>query len=160
MFDLTKTDMVLFDFDDTLCIHSERGAWSAQDYEQFVVNTIRNKTNYPHSACNAQMRKFLQYCSQMNIATGLISHVGSAREAESKTIWIYQVYGVSIADYSVSSREKKVPMLQAIAKANGLSCKRIMLVDDMCITLDEAADAGFQTATPMEIVNFVNDLGN
>ena len=158
MFDLTKIDMVLFDFDDTLCIHSKRGTWMAADYIEAVTHTLSNEMPYKASQMNAQLCKFMEYCRSMQIDMGLLSHVGSTAESQQKVDWIARCYGVQLKDYSVSTRDKKVLMLQSIANVRGVPNARILLVDDMCLTLDEASDAGFQTASPMEIVNFVNDM--
>lgn len=158
MFDLTKIDMVLFDFDDTLCIHAKRGTWTAADYIKAVTCALSNEMPYKASQMNAQLCKFMEYCRSMQIDMGLLSHVGSTAESQQKVDWVEQCYGVHLKDYSVSTRDKKVLMLQSIENVSGIPHARILLVDDMCVTLDEASDAGFQTATPMEIVNFVNDM--
>ena len=46
-------------------------------------------------------------------------------------------------------------MLKAIAKANGYSPLNILIIDDNAQVITMAADAGFQSATPIEVVNFV-----
>lgn len=158
MFDISQISMVLFDFDDTLCIHSIRGSWTNQDTKRYVTNAIKNNaSDYDYSIPNTQMRLFIQYCIDHNIEMGLLSHVQTIPEARRKINWVKDAYNVSLTDYSVGSRENKIPMLRCIADAKNIFHSEILLVDDMVLTLDEAADADFQTATPMEIVNFVNN---
>lgn len=46
-------------------------------------------------------------------------------------------------------------MLIAIAEAFDYARDEILLVDDVWDNLERAADNGFQSATPVEVINFV-----
>ena len=49
----------------------------------------------------------------------------------------------------------KLGMLIAIAEAFDYARDEILLVDDVWDNLERAADNGFQSATPVEVINFV-----
>ena len=51
----------------------------------------------------------------------------------------------------------KLGMLIAISQAFDYTHDEILLVDDVWENLERAADNGFQSATPVEIINFVDE---
>lgn len=60
-------------------------------------------------------------------------------------------------NYCVCSQNMKLGMLIAIARAFGYARDEILFVDDIWANLKRAADNGFQTASPVEIINFVDE---
>ena len=81
---LENLEMVLFDFDDTLCIHSHR----SDSYEELMeyLSYIHSGETFPKSwnksKPNLQLKKFMDYLAYKNIPMGLISGVRDCKTAE------------------------------------------------------------------------------
>lgn len=159
---LENLEMVLFDFDDTLCIHSHR----SDSYEDMMeyLSYIHSGETFPKSwnksKPNLQLKKFMDYLAYKNIPMGLISGVRDCKTAERKIEWVKENYGYSLENYCVSSQEQKMIELTTIAEVNGLHESQIALVDDYYENLGNAEKMGFTTFSPMEIVNLVNCFQN
>ena len=159
---LENLEMVLFDFDDTLCIHSHR----SDSYEELMeyLSYIHSGETFPKSwnkaKPNLQLKKFMDYLAYKNIPMGLISGVHDCKAAERKIEWVKENYGYSLENYCVSSQEQKMIELTTIAEVNGLHESQIALVDDYYENLGNAEKMGFTTFSPMEIVNLVNCFQN
>lgn len=153
---------VLFDFDDTLCVHSDHKSLSYEAYHAYGVNILNDKCAgeqlYPTSNASIHMHRFIETCQRFNIKIGLISHVGSVPQSIAKIKWAEEWYKTKFENFCVSTREQKVEMLKCISDNTGIERSQILIVDDAFPTLTEAADAGFMTATPMEIVNFIQSI--
>lgn len=149
---------VLFDFDDTLCIHSSHKPWTrANDHKQEVY-MLKNQYFYPTSRANAHMREFINICKKNSIKMGLISHVNSVPQSIAKINWCEKQYDVKFENFCVGTREQKVEMLKRISDSTNIDKDEIIIIDDSYLTLTEAESEGFMTATPMEIVNFIQDI--
>lgn len=161
---LSKYKLVLFDFDDTLCIHTTHSSVSTDD------TTISDNVAYKYSVLtqgidtwknckrNAQMAKFINLCIEAGAKLGLISHTDGAFDANKKIEWVKRQYGpISLDNYCVGTREQK--LLIAHALCNVLHCKpcEILMVDDIYTTLNEFEKAGFDAATPMEVACYVDE---
>lgn len=155
MIQLEKTKMVLFDFDDTLCIHSDHRVPDDLDYSARVL-----KGEYAWTGCkkSTHMEKFMKLCERLGIQMGLISQTVSYQHMQLKHDWVLQNYNIDIGNYCVGTLENKLVVLKALAEAHGFENSEIMIVDDLYMTLDLADAEGFLTATPMEIVNYITDL--
>ena len=159
---LENLEMVLFDFDDTLCIHSHR----SDSYEELMeyLSYIHSGETFPKSwnksKPNLQLKKFMDYLACKNISMGLISGVHDCKAAERKIEWVKENYGYSLENYCVSSQEQKMIELSTIAEVNGFHESQIALVDDYYENLGNAEKMGFTTFSPMEIVNLVNCFQN
>ena len=159
---LENLEMVLFDFDDTLCIHSHR----SDSYEELMeyLSYIHSGETFPKSwnksKPNLQLKKFMDYLAYKNIPMGLISGVRDCKAAERKIEWVKENYGYSLENYCVSSQEQKMIELSTIAEVNGFHESQIALVDDYYENLGNAEKMGFTTFSPMEIVNLVNCFQN
>lgn len=107
---LENLEMVLFDFDDTLCIHSHR----SDSYEELMeyLSYIHSGETFPKSwnksKPNLQLKKFMDYLAYKNIPMGLISGVRDCKTAERKIKWVKENYGYLLENYCVSSREQKI----------------------------------------------------
>lgn len=51
----------------------------------------------------------------------------------------------------------KLGIMIAIAEAFGFEHDEILLVDDLWENLERAADNGFQSASPVEVINYVEE---
>lgn len=148
----------LFDFDDTLCIHSNHKPWTCDDDHKQEVYMLRNQYSYPTSHANVHMREFINLCKNNNIKMGLISHVSSVPQSVAKINWCEKQYGVKFENFCVGTREQKVEMLKRISDSTNIDRDKIIIIDDLFLTLTEAEGEGFMTATPMEIVNFIQGV--
>ena len=72
--------------------------------------------------------------------------------------YINEIYDITLANYCVGERKNKIDMLIAIEETFAYKKAEILIVDDNWETLVEAANYGFQACTPMEIVNYVNNM--
>ena len=149
------TKYVLFDFDDTLCIHTSHKPWTTEMSHELEVRMLVGNNPYDTSFANPHMAEFIDMCKRCDIKMGLISHVNSIPEAKAKEKWVEDWYKVKLENFCVGTREQKLEMLKRISDSECIEREDILIIDDAYLTLTEAEDAGFQTATPMEIVNFI-----
>ena len=153
---LENLKMVLFDFDDTLAVHSQ-GHRISDHLMKYMINVHSgSKELWNTSKPNLQLKKFMDYLAYKNIPMGLISGVHDCKAAERKIEWVKENYGYSLENYCVSSQEQKMIELSTIAEVNGFHESQIALVDDYYENLGNAEKMGFTTFSPMEIVNLVN----
>lgn len=160
MINLENTKLVLFDFDDTLCIHKKHGNNSENEKKyyrevlRFGAKAWSNCDKSPH------MQKFMNMCRKKHIPMGLISTTGSYKHAEAKHDWVFEQYGIDLDNYCVGTYEGKLTMTLAIAEVYDIPKEQILIVDDFWENLERAANNGFNACTPMEIVNFIEKLSS
>ena len=157
---LENLEMVLFDFDDTLCIHSHR----SDSYEELMeyLSYIHSGETFPKSwnksKPNLQLKKFMDYLAYKNIPMGLISGVRDCKSAEIKIKWVKENYGYLLENYCVSSQEQKIIELKVLAKVNRLHENQIAIIDDLYPNLEKAESEGFIALSPMQVVNLFNEI--
>lgn len=154
---LQDLDMVLFDFDDTLCIHAEHGGSEELDQEWMVKVLRKGAAAWEKCSINESMKLFMEECLNCNLQMGLISTVESEKHAKGKFDWVIKNYGIILENFCVSTFEGKLDMMLAISKAYGIPKEKILIVDDYWKNLERAANAGFKACTPMEVVNWVKE---
>lgn len=104
---------------------------------------------------NNSIKRFIDYAKHENKRQGLISGVDCFIHARNKENWVKEHYGIELENYCVNSQEMKLGVLIAIAEAFDYARDEILLVDDVWNNLERAVDNGFQSATPVEVINFV-----
>ena len=105
---LENLKMVLFDFDDTLAVHSQ-GHRISDHLMKYMINVHSgSKELWNTSKPNLQLKKFMDYLACKNISMGLISGVHDCKAAERKIEWVKENYGYSLENYCVSSQEQKM----------------------------------------------------
>lgn len=135
---LENLKMVLFDFDDTLAVHSQ-GHRISDHLMKYMINVHSgSKELWNTSKPNLQLKKFMDYLAYKNIPMGLISGVHDCKAAERKIEWVKENYGYSLENYCVSSQEQKMIELSTIAEVNGFHESQIALVDDYYENLGNA----------------------
>lgn len=135
---LENLKMVLFDFDDTLAVHSQ-GHRISDHLMKYMINVHSgSKELWNTSKPNLQLKKFMDYLAYKNISMGLISGVHDCKAAERKIEWVKENYGYSLENYCVSSQEQKMIELSTIAEVNGFHESQIALVDDYYENLGNA----------------------
>lgn len=155
MIDLNKVKTVLFDFDETLCVHE--GHTTDVDNAAHIANFLEcGMRHYDKRKKNAQMAEFIDLCAERGIEVGVISVCASSIEMEAKCRWATEVYKHPFKNYCVGTAEHKIDMLEALSRVHAVWKSEIAIVDDLIFTVSRAADAGFTAWTPMEVVNYVN----
>lgn len=155
MINIDKLKLILWDFDDTLCIHTDHGG-STEDDILYHVEILSGKNAFASGQPNEQIKTFIQFVNGKGIKQGLISAAMSYQHMIRKEKWVKDKYDITLANYCVGERKNKIDMLIAIEKTFAYKKAEILIVDDNWETLVEAANYGFQACTPMEIVNYVN----
>lgn len=153
MINLNNIDMVLFDFDNTLCIHKSHNTAPDREYNK---NIILGKNCYEKCDMNTHMKKFMTACELRSIRMGLISSTVSYKHMQAKHDWVLNNYGADLDNYCVGNPESKIEIMIAISDALNIERNRILIVDDLCSTLELAANNGFSACTPMEVVNYID----
>lgn len=157
MIKLNKIKLILWDFDDTLCFHSDHSSPLDEFDTEYNVGVLLGKNVYSTCSMNYAIKRFIDYAKRENKRQGLISGVDCFIHAKNKENWVKKHYGIELENYCVSSQEMKLGMLIAIAEAFNYTHDEILLVDDVWENLERAADNGFQSATPVEIINYVTN---
>jgi beta-phosphoglucomutase-like phosphatase (HAD superfamily) len=157
MIDLDNVDFVLFDYDDTLCIHSKHE--ESKEFRRNINARILKEGIKAWDDCkpNNHMRKMMSECKERGIRMGLISTTLSCCHMMGKHDWVLAEYGVDLENYCVGSYEGKVTIMIAISDAFNIPRKRILFVDDSHSNLEAAFEAGFMVCTPMEVVNYIEE---
>lgn len=160
MIDLGKVKVVLFDFDDTLCIHSDHVKKSDTEYGKAMV--ARDSTWWDKQGCqmNRQMKNFMDLCNKKGITMGLISAVDFSCTAEAKVNWVANKYHYVLRNFCTGSFEGKKRIIQALLEGYEHKPENVLFIDDLYSNLEAVAELGVQTATPMEVVNYINSLDN
>ena len=156
---LENVKIVLYGFDDTLCIHKFHE--SDYDSEHLYNIDVLLHSNKAWSTCkpSIHMKKFMDLCSKKNMRQGLISSAMSFKHSIGKCEWVKDKYGIELENFCVGTFEAKFNMMLTIADAIKYSRDEILIVDDFWESLERAANNGFQACSPMEIVDFVTNEG-
>lgn len=156
MINFEKLEMVLFDFDETLCIHTKH---EDQDYVQFCSNVLLNREKaWSDCSPSTHMKKFMDICQKRYISMGLISAASEYFTMLYKAKYVLENYGIALENFCVGKIELKVPTMKAISEAYNIEPSNMLIVDDNVPTIMSAIDAGFQACSPMEVVNFVESF--
>lgn len=155
MWTVDDLKVVCFDFDDTLCIHSER---VGKGMFKYLCSMHADNDYWKDSEANLQLKLFMDYLHAQGTKMCLIGGVDSFKEAERKVQWVREKYGYSLENCCVSKQELKVVELEAIAELGGFYKKQIALVDDMYQNLEKAESEGFVALSPMQVVNLFNEI--
>lgn len=154
--DISNFKIVLFDFDNMLCIHTNHGKW---DEQQSRVNraTIVSGSLAVWDDCeiSEDLKKFMELLKKNNIRMGLISTTESYPVAKTKQKFVEERYGIELENFCTGTQDGKLDMLNAIADAYGYDKQEVAIVDDYWYQLERASDAGFVAYFPLQIVNFM-----
>lgn len=146
-----RLKLVLFDFDDTLAVHEGHLSCSKLTY----LTCIHSDNADPWK----ETKKNVHLCIKNNIEIGLISATTSYTTGKRKEEWVLDNYGIACENFCVGDSEQKIIEMQALANARRLDNSKIAIIDDYYKTVESAADARFVDCTPLEIVNFINEMG-
>ena len=159
MINLDKIKIVLWGFDDTLCIH-EFHSGDSDSKRMYNFDVLFNgKDAWNMCKPNIFMKKFMNLCLNKNIKQGLISTTISYKHATGKCEWVRENYGIELENFCVGTYKAKIDMMLAISDAYDYEKYEILIVDGFGENLERAADNGFQACSPMEVVNYILDKG-
>lgn len=152
---MKRLELVLFDFDDTLAVHTNHVSRPNEMY----LNAVHDKNHDPWgtAAINKQLAIFMHRCVQEGKRVGLISAAESHLAGVRKVDWVKANYNVICENFCVGEPEFKVQEMRAIATVNDLSPDQVAIIDDYWLVLGSAASEGFVACSPLEIVNFINE---
>ena len=156
MIDLKDIQMVLFDFDDTLCIHNNHGH-TPSDEIALEVEVYRGNNPWNKHSKSIHMQGLINECVEREIKIGLMSQVTSFATAVEKIKWVKEMYGVTMENYCVGDKKCKLTMLCILAKAFNINRSSIMIIDDRSDILNESAEEGFIACSPMQVVNYISN---
>lgn len=160
MINIDEVNVALFDFDDTLCIHKYHDdAESERKYNAAVMKDCAWYDNI-EAKPNIHMKKFMELLKERGAKLGLISSTVSYVHMQRKQEWVLQKYNMELENYCVGSPDNKVDMLIAIADHFNINRGTVLFIDDCWDNVVKAAKAGFQAASPMEVVNLIVREGN
>lgn len=154
MINLEQVKIVFFDFDDTLCIHTEHSSLNEEIYDIQVAT--KGILTWNTCETNEQIKIFMDICDQKGIKMALISTTKSFIHMMFKQKWVSEKYHYELENCCVGSQEAKLDMIKAISAARGYKSCEVLFVDDYWYQTERIEDAGFLACSPMEIVNFVN----
>jgi len=164
MIDLKKAKVVLFDFDDTLCLHPQHRKDTQVEHEKFMSDNVFTSGDFTETwddtKISTTMDRFMHKCNELGLELGLVSSVENYRVAKNKVRWVKAVYGLKLRNYCTSASDggtAKVNMMQAIADSKGLANEQILIIDDWWVVLEAAANRGFQAASPMECIAYIEE---
>lgn len=157
MLDFTNIKLVLYDFDDTLCIHSNRDYDINDEYELDLTIYKGDKNPWHNYKKNKHMQKMINLCKDLGIAQGLISVVSTFKHMQAKHQWCFDNYEVDLGNFCVGTDEEKIRQLCIIADAYGFERNQVVIIDDKFAILNEASKLGFTALSPMEVVNFIEE---
>lgn len=156
LLDINKIKIVLFDYDNTVCLHPRHNSEPSQPFINRVFK--EGSSAWSHCSTNAQLADFMSLLKDLNIRMGLISATKYYPIMVAKLLWVKEKYGYNLENFCSGASEDKVKILEAISDTYGYSKEEIMIIDDYWLVCETCADAGFVSWTPMQVVNFINDL--
>ena len=155
MIDFNLIKFVLFDFDDTLCIHKKHSSNSQDDLEYDKKVLLMGSRAWNNMDKSIHMQKFMNVCKKKNIRMGLISATCSFQHSQGKHDWVFAQYGVDLENFCVGTFEDKLRIMIAISEAYEIPRNQILIVDDLWENLERAANNDFMACSPMEVVNYI-----
>lgn len=156
---LENLEMVLFDFDDTLCIHNHR----SDAYEEMMeyLSYIHSGETFPKSwnkaKPNLQLKKFMDYLAYKNIPMGLISGVRDCKTAERKIKWVKENYGYLLEITVYPVRNRRLLNLRSLQRLTGFMKTRLLLSTIYIPILKKQKVKVSLLFPPMQVVNLFNE---
>ncbi|MBR3599865.1 MAG: hypothetical protein IKL53_08290 [Lachnospiraceae bacterium] len=151
--DLSKVQLVVCDFDDTLAVHSRvEDWWDPNYYESYWrdENSLVNNFNIHPNRC---VRQFLtnELSSKRKLCITW-AYDSTALLPRKRFLDVY-FKGMFSDVICVGSRLMKLDVIKRIAKVDNIELNSILVIDDCVEVLEEAHRIGCLTMTPQEIMN-------
>lgn len=155
MIDLNSIEVVAFDFDDTLCIHRNHSYDKSKEAQRLKLGSA---FYYDKSSPNKHMKKFIEYLNMKGVVMCLLSATSNYKSSEIKIDWVKEEYGVEMSNWCVGTTTSKLDCLSYLTELYKSEPDKVLIVDDRYDVLELAEKAGYQAATPMEVVNIVEEM--
>lgn len=146
MLDLNRIKLALFDFEDALCVPTERAGHD--------LNWLGHNT-FAYCVAPQFMKQFVGDCMRRGIDIGLVSDADTYLIAASMLLWANETYGVEFENYMVSGWKQKVPMLHKLQASLQLAPHQILYIDSNSLSLKFASNDGFTACSPAEIAYYL-----
>lgn len=156
MIKLEKIKMILWDFDDTLCFHSDHRSVKDKFDTSYNIKVLSGKNAWENCRPNTSIKQFMHLAQSKSIRQGLISGCSSYVHMIKKQEWVYKHYNINLENFCVCSQDMKLGIIKAIAEVNNYKPEEILFVDDMWENLEKVADLGYQSCSPVEVINFLD----
>lgn len=157
MVKLDSLKMVLYDFDDTLCIHNNHTLYESSLHRHNVSVIRKGVGAWDNASVSSHMKEFMELCESYGIRQGLMSAT-SPYHSLHKCEWVEHSYGIELENFCVSSSEDKSSTMCVIADAYDYKHNQMIIIDDYWKVLTSASNEGFQAYSPMQIVNYIESL--
>lgn len=155
MFKLDNVKIVVFDYDEVLCIHDRRDMDCGT--QEGRIEARRNGVNFYDNGnfhkSNVIGEFIDKFCEGKE--TVLLSACQDESFFQMKLDWAEKQYLHNFVERCVQKRHSKVPMLMSICKEFKVECNEVLLIDDNTETLAEAQSNEFEVATPLDIVEYI-----
>lgn len=151
MVDLNSIRLCFMDFDDTICLITDRNP--NPDYCRAMIEGDKSYFKGPHRAIGKGIPEFINYCKDKGIKLYGLTYSHSNIIWRAEMGWIRDTFGEDkFEDLIISStREYKIEILKMFSEVYKLGRSQILFVDDAVDITDKAFDAGFCVASPQEI---------
>lgn len=155
--DFKGVKLVLFDFDDTLAIHTKH---YDEDDSVYFEDMLRGNSEWWTKRCeiSEKMKNLLQICYISNIRVGLISAVSLPIIADMKIKWVEDHYGYKLENFCSSTAGEKLAIIETAMKAYNLKPNEICFIDDLYSTVIKVASKGVWAISCLEAVNLVDKI--
>ena len=156
----SKLKVVVFDFDDTLCIHAQHGSFVEGRTRNYFSSVMKDHSWWDsiQSKPSAALKVLIDFLKEREIPMYLCSVIESSIHGIRKVEWVAEKYGVTMSNLCVKSPEYKIDACVALADHLNVARESILIVDDYHRVIEWAENAGFQSATPIEAIEFSDEI--
>lgn len=153
---------VIFDFDNTLCIHPMNRVYSSEWDTDFIEDTFKMEWEKVYRDCTApeaMKRLIARVQAETEADVMMLTQVSFSHYVTAKEAWLERDYGDTFTGkcYGCGKRESKLHFLQMLCSYYGCSPAEIVLVDDNEETVQECRKAGFIV---LDTINVLMQGGN
>ena len=163
MIDLSKVKVAVFDFDDTLCVHRHHSFHkSISNYNELAAQGIYpwdQLDSYGNTFCvkSLAMQVFINMLRSNSVRMYVCSATSLLNKGELKVRWATKEYDYNFGNLNVEESVEKVPAILDLTKILKCDPGEVLIVDDYYYVTDAAADAGCQSASTIEVIEYIVD---
>lgn len=160
---LNNIKLAVFDFDDTLAVHSDREyAQNRTDsyYEQAYTNPEIFYNKIQICTAPISMSNLVGYCRIHNIKMMVLSKMRFSLHLEAKKRFVEEHYGKDIEFHLASTNAQKIETMKIFSKVYGADYNEILYVDDLLENVSMAREIGITAILPADVDELITDTGN
>lgn len=153
MFDFSGIELVIFDFDDTLCIHINHGDWINYHKHLLERNVINDYLNTDNCVPMPYMKEFIYKCMESKLKRICLTHAPYDYVMGAKKEFLDFYYGKDAMNdfYCCGRREDKVGFIRTYCNSFYMNPSSVLVVEDHPTTLEEVKQMGCRIMTPQEV---------